>query len=127
MTLREEIKATILAVDEGYPSRAYIHATAAAHLARKTLLCPSCQTPIPDALVRSCAASLAVHARKHHGGPQRVLRPCALCGEQFGAREMRKHVPACRIAKEDRFESYAEIDPRCTCDQPQLECPLHPE
>jgi len=33
--------------------------------------------------------------RKLSGGRPKVLRPCAKCGEQMGARELIRHAPTC--------------------------------
>jgi hypothetical protein len=53
--------------------------------------CPFCQVALSDEWVR------AAHSRVvgRVGGRPPVLRPCPLCKEEFGARELRVHVRLC--------------------------------
>ena len=51
-------------------------------------------TTIPDdVLLRESARRL--RARQLHAPRAKVLRQCPKCGEPFGARELRKHLPRC--------------------------------
>jgi hypothetical protein len=51
-------------------------------------------TTIPDdVLLRESARRL--RARQLHSPRAKVLRQCPKCGEPFGARELRKHLPRC--------------------------------
>jgi len=43
--------------------------------------------------IREAARLLA--ARRKRAGRKKVLRPCPTCGQKFGAREMREHLPSC--------------------------------
>jgi hypothetical protein len=49
-------------------------------------------TASPEA-IHSAASKLR---RSKGGGAAKVVRPCPKCGQPFGAREMRKHVPTCK-------------------------------
>ena len=60
------------------------------------MICPTCSAPIPAAAILSAAGALLNSKRKHKRGTPKVLRPCPLCGEQFGAKAIRRHVPLCR-------------------------------
>lgn len=51
-------------------------------------------TTVPDdVLLRESARRL--RARQHRPPRAKVLRQCPKCGEPFGARELRKHLPQC--------------------------------
>lgn len=41
------------------------------------------------------ARALAIKANARAGGRKAVLRPCPKCGNPFGARELREHIPRC--------------------------------
>ena len=44
----------------------------------------------------SKAASLLQSLRKRRrGGRPKVMRECRYCGQQFGTRELREHLPVC--------------------------------
>ena len=53
--------------------------------------CPHCFKPISPTQIAAHIASLGA------GNPnfKRVLSACRYCGEPFGAREMRLHIPKC--------------------------------
>jgi hypothetical protein len=48
------------------------------------MLCPYCRKP--------------VEVRKPGAGRKPIKRPCLFCGVEFGARELRSHIAACRRA-----------------------------
>jgi hypothetical protein len=51
---------------------------------------------IPDEVLFSEIGRRRVAKRDpKNAGPPRVLRPCEWCGKEFGAREMRRHIPHC--------------------------------
>jgi ribosomal protein S26 len=63
------------------------------------LHCPHCGEAIATTkAVRRFCARLSVSQRQHDRGPEKVMRPCDYCGQEFGAREMRLHVPRCPVA-----------------------------
>jgi hypothetical protein len=35
-------------------------------------------------------------AKQPGAGRQKVMRPCPKCGEPYGARKMREHIPQCK-------------------------------
>jgi len=41
------------------------------------------------------AAEYHRRIRLGKAGPPKVLRPCPKCGEPYGARELRQHIPQC--------------------------------
>ena len=55
-------------------------------------------TPSLDEVPLAKLVSAVARRRRAAQPPprQKIMRPCAHCGEPYGAREMRKHVPTCR-------------------------------
>lgn len=53
--------------------------------------CPHCHQSIPRKAIATYIASQGA------GNPnfKPVIRPCKKCGESFGARDMRIHIPVC--------------------------------
>lgn len=43
------------------------------------------------------ARALAALRKTHAGGRPKRMRRCKKCGERFGAREMRAHIPQCGV------------------------------
>ena len=52
-----------------------------------------------DAAIKSAIGKFAVAKRKQAHRPPKVLRPCPHCGQEYGAAEMRKHIPQCRKSR----------------------------
>lgn len=50
---------------------------------------------IPNNLGVKLASSFISRNRRNPYAPPKVLKPCKFCGQQYGAREMRKHLPEC--------------------------------
>jgi hypothetical protein len=49
------------------------------------------------AAIKSAMGKLARACRSDAPAAPKVLRPCPHCGQSFGAREMRKHKPRCKL------------------------------
>ena len=55
------------------------------------LVCPHCEKHIDAATV-----ARAMFGNWENSGRKKVLRPCPKgCGEKYGAREMKAHIPRC--------------------------------
>ena len=53
-------------------------------------------TTIPDAeLASEWSRRRSAKRGDKVGGRPAVLRPCPKCGQEFGARELREHIPKC--------------------------------
>lgn len=59
--------------------------------AADTERCPHCNHVLSDAWIRASHSRIAGRS----GGRPLVLRACPLCKFEFGARELRKHIPRC--------------------------------
>ncbi len=58
--------------------------------------CPHCRAKLSDEFVSSLCGRLSYSRRKTPAaGQPKKLRPCQFCKLQFGAREMRDHLPLC--------------------------------
>lgn len=53
--------------------------------------CPHCNRTLPDEWIKAAHSRVAGRT----GGRPRILRPCPFCKGEFGARELRKHMPVC--------------------------------
>jgi predicted Zn-ribbon and HTH transcriptional regulator len=47
---------------------------------------------VPEAVIMSAAARIS---RSRARNKPKVMRPCGMCGEMFGAKELRDHLPRC--------------------------------
>lgn len=65
-------------------------------------------TAVPDADInREFTRRIGLKRDPANMGRKKILRPCHLCGNEFGSRELRAHIPLCRqtAAPDQEIES----------------------
>lgn len=58
-------------------------------------LCPHCSQPIDEETIKLFVGRYSSSKRKTHSGPPKAEVRCEFCGEKFGGREIRIHIPRC--------------------------------